>query len=284
MQFTVLFNPKAGTTSEEGLRSRLASFLGQGEHRFYDVTAISDYPAFLSELPKEDPLLLCGGDGTLNCFVNKARGAYEDRTIYYLATGTGNDFLKDIGGSPEGDPVEISAYLKHLPRVRVNGNEYLFLNNVGFGIDGYCTEEGDRQRASGKEKVNYTSIAIKGMLGKFRPVNAKVMVDDVKKQYKKAWLCPTMQGRFYGGGMMPTPEQDRMDPAHRVSFFVMHGAGKLKTLIVFPKIFKGSHLSHTEMCECLKGTKVKVAFDRPCALQIDGETILNVSRYEVDAS
>ena len=39
-----------------------------------------------------------------------------------------------------------------------------------------------------------------------------------------------MKGRFYGGGMLPAPDQDRNDPDKFVSAFVMYGKGKLKEL------------------------------------------------------
>ena len=63
----------------------------------------------------------------------------------------------------------------------------------------------------------------------------------------------------------------------------MHGSGKLKTLMVFPSIFKGEHIKHTEMVAVHTGKEISVTFDRPTALQIDGETVLNVSTYKVSA-
>ena len=66
-----------------------------------------------------------------------------------------------------------------------------------------------------------------------------------------------------------------------VSTMVMYGKGKIKTLIVFPSIFKGEHVSHSEMVKIMSGREVTVKFDRPTALQIDGETILGVTEYTV---
>ena len=57
----------------------------------------------------------------------------------------------------------------------------------------------------------------------------------------------------------------------------------MKTLMVFPSIFKGEHISHTEMVEVLTGKEITVRFDSPAALQIDGETVKNVSEYSVKA-
>lgn len=79
--------------------------------------------------------------------------------------------------------------------------------------------------------------------------------------------------------MMPTPNQDRKSKEKTLSVMVLHGSGKLKTLCVFPSIFKGEHVKHTEMIEILTGHEIKVEYDRPTPLQIDGETILGVTSY-----
>ena len=134
-------------------------------------------------------------------------------------------------------------------------------------------------RQKSDKPINYASIAIKGLLFHYKPTNAKIAVDGVCHTYQKVWLAPTMNGRFYGGGMMPTPQQDR-SKSDLLSVMVLHGSGKLKTLMVFPTIFKGKHIEHTEMVEVLTGKEIIVEFDRPVALQIDGETILNVLSYQ----
>ena len=281
MKYTVLYNPLSGSAKNMDTEGVFKSKYPDDELSFNDITKIEGYKEFFDGLADDETIIICGGDGTLSRFASDAYGLFDGREILYYATGTGNDFLKDLGCSPEEMPVKVDQYLKDLPLVTVKGKSYRFINNVGFGIDGYCCEVGDDLRNQGVEKVNYTSIAIKGLLGKFKPVTAKVTVDGKTKTYNKAWLAPTMKGRFYGGGMMPAPDQDRNDPDKFVSAVVMYGKGKLKTLIVFPSIFKGEHIKHTEMCEAIKGHSVKVEFDRPCAVQIDGETIKDVTSYEV---
>ena len=71
--------------------------------------------------------------------------------------------------------------------------------------------------------------------------------------------------------MMPTPNQNRLNPDGTVSAMIMYGTGKLKTLAVFPSIFKGEHVRHPEMGEVLTGRRIQVEFNRPTPLQIDGE-------------
>ena len=92
-----------------------------------------------------------------------------------------------------------------------------------------------------------------------------------------------MNGRFYGGGMMVAPAQNRLSEDGLISCVVMYGSGKLKTLAVFPSIFKGEHVKHTEMVAVMTGSEITVSFDKPTALQIDGETVLGVTSYSVKA-
>ncbi len=279
----VIFNPLSNNGRGESVARTLEAKL-DGKFEFIDITSIKSYEDFFSSITSEDIIIICGGDGTLNRFINDTSEISRPTSVWYYPAGSGNDFAHDIG-LEEGDmPVCIDQYIQGLPRVYVNGMERLFLNGVGYGVDGYCCEVGDEFRVKSDKPVNYTAIAIKGLLFHYKRTNATVTVDGVQKQYKGVWIAPTMNGRFYGGGMMPTPAQDRLDPKKKLSLMIMHGSGKLKTLMVFPSIFKGEHIKHTKMVEVLTGKDITVKFDRPTALQIDGETVLRVAQYRAVSS
>ena len=249
--------------------------------KLVDVTSIGNYADFWASIDLEnDTVVLSGGDGTLNRFVNANAGLTLPKNLFYFASGSGNDFKKDVADGSD-DLIPLHKYIDDLPTVTVNGNTSYFVNGIGYGIDGYCCEEGDKIRAISDKPVNYTSIAIKGLLFHYKPTNAKVTVDGVTKEYKKVWIAPTMKGRYYGGGMMVTPKQDRFDPEGKVSFATLYNSSALKTLIVFPSIFKGEHVKHTKIVEIHSGHEITVEFDRPTALQIDGETVLGVTSYTV---
>ena len=277
----VLYNPMAGNGhGEEKAREIEKKVQGQ-KIEYRDVTRM-DAADFLARLPMEVTVVLAGGDGTLNHFINRYGSSVLNRPLYYFPAGSGNDFWNDVGQNSVDGMILLNDYLKNLPVVEVKGKKSRFLNGIGYGIDGYCCEVGDRITERGKV-ANYTAIAIKGLLFHYKTPNATITVDGVTKNYKKVWLAPTMKGRFYGGGMMVAPKQSRFDEERTVTSVVMYGSGKLKTLTVFPTIFKGEHVKHSEMVEVRKGKRVTVEFDRPTALQIDGETVLNVTKYEVFA-
>lgn len=271
----VLFNPYSGNGECEKTAQAYAETL-QDEYKLLNMTEIESYAELFGGLGAEDEVVICGGDGTLNRFINDIDGVQINNPVYYYPAGTGNDFYADIKGESNELPVLISDYIKNLPTVNVQGKNYKFINGVGYGIDGYCCEVGDKLHAEGKP-ADYTMIAIKGLLFHYKPTNAKVIVDGKEYDYKKVWIAPTMHGRRYGGGMIPTPAQSR--DGGELSVMIFHGSGKLKTLMIFPSIFKGEHVKKEKHVTVLTGKSITVKFDAPRSLQVDGETILGVEEY-----
>ena len=211
MTYHVLYNPHAGNGRGQTAARALTGVLPDDTLRFWDLTELCDLDTFFDGLPQADAVILAGGDGTLNRFLNDMVRLPLTRDLYYFATGSGNDFFTDIGHQKGDAPCLLNPYLTDLPTVEVNGQTHRFLNGVDYGINGYCCQEGDRLR--------------------------------------------------------------------QLSVMVYHCPGKLRALSVFPSIFKGEHVRHTDMVEILTGRDIQVEFDRPTPLQIDGETILGVTSY-----
>ena len=279
----VFLNKLSNNGKAAEAQSELEKLFNGEQLQFLNVLEIKNAADTCRNFNAEDKIVIAGGDGTLSRFVNDVYELQLKNEIFFYTCGSGNDFLNDVKDRCDikNNLIPINEFLKSLPVVTVNGEKHYFINGIGYGIDGYCCEEGDKIRAVSDKPVNYAGIAIKGMLGKFKPCGGTVTVDGVSTHYKKIWLAPTMIGRFFGGGMKITPEQDRLNAEHVVSNCVFHDSGMLKTLIVFPSIFKGEHVSHKDIIEIKTGHEVTVEFEKPCALQIDGETYSNVLSYSV---
>lgn len=277
----LFYNPSARNgKAAEDLQLIKKTLDGQ-DVEIYAVTDIDDYVSVIDKIQPEDIVYIVGGDGTLNRFINDSTNLRILGDIFFYSAGTGNDFKHDVDPDNSLYRIRLNDYIRSLPTVTVGGVTYKFVNGIGFGIDGYCCEEGDRQRAAGRQDINYSAIAVKGCLFRFKPYGADITVDGETRHYDKVWLAPTMFGKYYGGGMKVAPEQDRNNPQHTVTNVVIHGTGRLKTLIRFTKIFSGEHTKCTDMVDTRTGHEVRVVFDRPCALQIDGETVKNVTEYTV---
>lgn len=275
-----IYNPMSNANTSIEIKDKTINDIKEKFNEFEEIDGTKiDIVKFCKELKDDDILIISGGDGTVNLFAN----IFKDNNIkneIYLAgnAGTGNDFLNDIG--PDQKMVQLNKYFENLPKVYANGQEKYFINNVGFGIDGMVCIVAEDQKKKGKKKINYTSITIGLLLGKYKRRNATVKVDGKEIYYKNVWLVSSMNGRYYGGGMNSAPSQDRF--GDKVSLVVMHEGLRIPTLIRFTKIFKGTHIKYKKYVEIIEGKNIEVTFDKPCGLQYDGEIIDNVTTYKVE--
>lgn len=280
MNYHILYNPLAGKAKKQNNCINNIEIPENAQKKLYNMTETENYETFFSALSSDDVIVICGGDGTLNKFINSVDTEKLQNRVYYFAAGSGNDFIHDIGLTPSRKPIDVTEYIKYLPKVYIENKEYRFLNGIGYGIDGYCCKEINRLKALNK-KASYTLVAIKGFLYGYKPTNAVVTVDGKEYRYKKVWLTPTMLGKYFGGGMMIAPNQDRNNEDKTLTVVVAHGLSKLKILTLFPTIFKGTHIKYKKYIDVHKGHKISVKFDIPTAMQIDGETVTGVNEYTV---
>ena len=104
MKNYLLFNPYAdggkGKENAEALLPEVAK-------RFENPETLSmvelNIEEFFKGLSKDDNVVMLGGDGTLNHFINRVDVENLPCNFYLYPSGTGNDFLNDI---KEGDIVE----------------------------------------------------------------------------------------------------------------------------------------------------------------------------------
>lgn len=277
----VLMNAKANNGCGEQQAREWAERLS--EKTFKSVLEIKDMKEFFDSLQPEDVVYLSGGDGTLNHFANDLHGYCPKNQIYYVKSGSGNDFYHDSEGDVKDGMIHLNRYLENLPVITVNGMKRYFLNGIGYGLDGETCLVGDKQRAESDKPVNYGNIAVKLLLHGYDLHKATITVDGKVAKFENVWLASTMKGRYYGGGMMVAPEQNRFNEKGTVSVVCLHKRNRIGTLLRFPSLFKGEHVKKADWCQVFEGKQVKVEFEKPCALQIDGEVVPNVTSYTVEA-
>lgn len=282
MKNYILYNPLSGNGDGKNLADKIE--LEKGENVFLDLTEINDYETFFKNIEHSDKVVICGGDGTINHFINATKDLKIDNELYCLATGGGNDFFNDLEIKPSNKPLKINDYIKNLPILNVKNKDYRFINGVGYGVDGWCCEARDiKKNEKPNKKVNYTLIALKGLLFHFKPRKATVTVDGKEYKYNNVWMATTMLGRFFGGGMMIAPMQKRHNQNGTVSLILLHNLTKLKVLYIFLSVFKGKHIKYKSVVTVHQGHEISVTYDNPAPMQIDGETISDVPSYTVSA-
>ena len=271
-----LYNPKSNNDNNE---LNIVTEGGDGCQVAMKICLLDlDVPKFASQLSCEDRVFICGGDGTLHHFANNAWSIDFPCPVCVIRSGTGNDFLNDIGQKDNSNLIDIREFLKDLPMAEMNGEQRRFLNGVGFGLDGeVCLGVEQFKKKNPKKKASYTAVALKLLMLTYKRPNAKVTVDGVTKEYNDVWAVSTMKGKYYGGGLMIAPTQERS--SGKLSVMIMHGGSRVKALTLFAGLNNGSHIKCKKIVEIIEGDEVCVEFDAPSALQIDGEVYLDVTKY-----
>lgn len=269
----LLFNPKSNNGNND--INIIDKSMGMRELEKINLLDI-DVKDFVPTLTENDKVFICGGDGTICRFANNTYGFDFPCPVYVIKSGTGNDFLRDIGAY-DGKLIDIRPYLQDLPVVTINGEETRFINGIGYGLDGAVCEAADEIKKKSDKKINYLMLAVELILGKYKRPNARVIIDGEEKKYEKMWIASAMKGKYYGGGMMVAPEQDRN--SGKLGAMMFHGGSRAKILTVLPTIYKGNHVKYKKIVEMFECEEIYVEFDRPTALQIDGETVVEVTSY-----
>lgn len=277
----ILYNPMSNCGKDfDNVLESVKDYYKGNELSMTDVTTTDDMKALFMSFADSDDVVIVGGDGTLNVLCNKLLGFDIKNRVFLFKAGTGNDFLRDVmGENSDAKVIQINEYIDNLPVATVKGKQYVFINNVGYGIDGKVCTAAEDLRAKGKKDINYTTLAIKLLLTSYKSNGAKVTVDGKTESFKRVWLAPIMNGLFYGGGMTPAPKQDRLGTD--LSCCVIHSACALQILMLFPSLFKGEHIKDKKKVNIMSGKEIKVEFDSPQDVQIDGEIIRDV--YEISA-
>lgn len=241
-------------------------------------TDVFNHKEFVSSLKEDDEIVLVGGDGTVNYFVNAIDGILLKNNVYLRTNGHANDFVNDIEKCD--DEILLNPYINNLPRVEVKELDKYFINGIGFGLDGYCCLMEDKLKKE-KKKVDYKKIGKKGIL-KNKPFNLSLVIDGKTYTHSNVWFASTMKGRYNGSGMMLAPCQDRTND--ELSLVIFTAKSKLSAILNFSKIFKKSHLENNKSFIVYTGKEFEVIFDRATVLHIDGEKVIDVTTYKVSSN
>ena len=93
----VLYNPQAGNNTGFEKAKELYNIYKDKQLELINVTTLNDYASFFREkIKNDDSLVIAGGDGTLNRFINETQEIDYPCTILYYPVGSGNDFARDV--------------------------------------------------------------------------------------------------------------------------------------------------------------------------------------------
>ncbi|MBH0230197.1 diacylglycerol/lipid kinase family protein [Halobacillus yeomjeoni] len=226
-------------------------------------------------------VIVIGGDGTLYEVLNGLR-KHSNITIGFIPVGTGNDFARGIGQSDKG--VDLFRKLitssdkkmiytgKFSKRQSSHRRTRLFMNCIGFGLDGYVASYANRpsfRRWIKRFRVRPFTypIALVVSLMNYKPIEMDMEIDGVKKSIKESMMVTISNSPYYGGGMNIAPGADITKPYFHV--LIVGPISKWKLLFLFVTVFFGKHTIFKEVTQ-IKAKSVKISSPHPLVYQVDG--------------
>ena len=269
--WALVINPTSGSGKGAAIGKHVAAFLSalNVEHQIISgnsaISMASNLAQFIGNFPKCSGVIAVGGDGLAHTVLQKTTPAQIPLAV--IPAGTGNDFVRSLGWSLEDLDPYLEAILSTPPTSidlgLVNGEWFGAVLSTGF--DSMVNERANTMSwPKGPMKYN-AAIAIE--LPRFRPRHYEITLDD-RTISTQAMLIAVANGRSYGGGMLVCPDADIEDSLFDV--MVLHPVSKIEFLKVFPRVFKGTHVTHPAV-EIVRSSSVKISAD--AVAYADGERI-----------
>jgi diacylglycerol kinase (ATP) len=269
--WALVINPVAGQGRGASVGTHVAGYLNSRGIKYEiiigrnGIDQADSLQRFLDRNPDCSGVMAVGGDGLLHLVLQKITPAQVPLAM--IPAGTGNDFVRTLGWSIDDVDAILQAVLSTKPSSvdlgLVDGEWFAAILSTGF--DSIVNEKANAMSwPKGPMKYN-AAIAI--VLPRFKPHHYEIVLDD-RTISTQAMLIAVSNGRSYGGGMLVCPQADVSDGYFDV--MVLHPVSKLEFIKVFPRVFKGTHITHPAV-EIVRSRSVKITAD--AVAYADGERI-----------
>jgi diacylglycerol kinase (ATP) len=269
----LVVNPTSGKNRGMALGLEVAARLRAAGHEVLDLSdetyAAARDRALGAIAQGLDVLAVVGGDGMTHLGVNLA--AETKTTLAVIGAGTGHDVARGLG-LPVHDPVRaadlvttgVERTIDAVRWVDDHGERHWYAGVLGAGFDSLVNERANTWPWP-KGKMRY-NLAILRELPLFKAIPYAITIDGQRLE-TRAMLVVVANGPSYGGGMRVAPHASFHDGL--VDVMVLHEISTVEFLKVFPKVFKGNHITHPAV-QIVKGRQVTLEADGIVAYA-DGE-------------
>ena len=217
----------------------------------------------------------CGGDGTVNEVANGVIG-YDNAAMTVIPVGTGNDFLKNFGGTaPLFADAENLWDGPQFPMDAIDVNGRIALTIACSGIDARVAADVHKYSESPllDGKTSYIASLAVNFLFKGIASHWTVTLDDevIEDDFSLVAVC---NGRYYGGGFMPVAEA-RMDDGVLNTLVVKKVSRVTFARFVGP-YSKGEYSKFPEYAHCSTPQVIRIHSEKPDIVTcLDGECMTN---------
>lgn len=211
-----------------------------------------------------------GGDGTVGLAANGLIGT--EVTLAVFPSGTADDFAHAIGLR------NLETAVKALaggPTVRIDTGKVTtseatrrFVAIGSCGFDSEVNEAANAMRINLGATGTYVAALVK-TLSRFSPAGFRIELDDEVVEGPHM-LVIVGNSISYGGGMKVTPDASIVDGWLDVC--LLREMSKGAFIRAFPKVFRGTHVSHPAV-RMARATRVRVEADRRVMVYADGERV-----------
>jgi diacylglycerol kinase (ATP) len=191
-----------------------------------------------------DRLVVGGGDGMVHLGANLCAGTPV--ALGVIAAGTGNDIARELGLPVRDAAASVQRILSGSTRrvdaarhTTATGEQKWFLGVLAAGFDAVVNERAN-QLTWPKGPMRY-NLAILRELPVFRAIPYTLVLDGERID-TEAMLVAVGNGPAYGGGMRVTPGASFDDGL--LDVLILRRISTFEFLRVFPRVFKGTHVSH----------------------------------------
>jgi diacylglycerol kinase (ATP) len=223
----------------------------------------------------EQRVLLVGGDGLVHHAAQAA--ANSPLTLGIVPTGTGNDVARGLCIPTNVAGAIGTALIDHVAidvlRVReLNSGDQRFVVSVcTFGFSGDVNARANALRRP-RGRFRYTAATMLE-IRRLRTLSLSIELDDEPAVEVDETLMAIANTPFFGGGMMIAPKADPTDGI--LDICGIGKIGRIELLRVFPRVFRGKHLSHRAVTTH-RAERVVIrqrGGDEPVAVWGDGEPL-----------
>ena len=243
MRTTLLINPASGRRKAVGIGAVAAELLIEAGHQVQTIIG-SDAQDAETQLMAAiehglDNVVVVGGDGGTHGVLGQI--AHTDITFGLIPAGTGNDVARALGLPLRDIQAAVGVIArgktKHIDLARA-GDSYVS-TVVASGFDSKVSERANAMKWP-RGNIRY-NIAMVAELRVFTPLAFAIDLDG-KTLDTDAMLVAVGNGPSFGGGMRICEGAQLGDGLLDIT--IIKPISKLELIKVFPKVYKGTHVSH----------------------------------------